>query len=470
VSKKQDAAGVKAGHGLGTISDALKESGMNPEEHEPIMRDSAADAMLNQAWIAQCAGKLDEAELQYHEILRLNPRHPAATHFLGILCHQKGHTESGILWVRKSIELLAGRDDWQNNLGNMLATLKRDDEAAQAFLASLEINPSNPIVWNNLGAVLQRGGRLEEATLSFENAIALDPDFEDAFNNLGNVQTLRGQSVNAARSYCNAYVLHPHPTKPKQMLGVAYYILGKIDEAAQIYRQWLQEEPGNPIAHHLLAGCTGQNVPERASNAYLEAHFDHAAAEFDNKLVATLGYKIPELTGLALKELGIAAASLSILDAGCGTGLCGPFLAPYASYLRGIDLSGKSLALAAQKNTYHDLVKEEIVSHLNHCDRSFDLIVAADTFIYFGDLQAFLSAAAGALNPDGLLIASAEELHGARAHFSLNPNGRYSHSQDYLEASLTAAGFELCAMAPVEVRIELGESVSGWILVARKPR
>lgn len=295
---------------------------MSPIEQQPTSGDPVA--LVERALDAHLAGQLDAAESQYRRVLEQFPDHPSATHFLGILLHQKGHSEEGVLLVRKSIDLVPELEDWHNDLGNILAASKRDDEAAAAFMAALQINPNNPVVWNNLGAVLLSGGQVEEATISFENAIALDPGFEDAL-----------------------------------------HTLGRIEEAAQVYRLWLREEPANPIAQHMLAACTGQDVPEQAANAYVETHFDQYANTFETKLVDSLSYRIPEKAGQALKNLAIPAGTLNVLDAGCGTGLCGPHLAPYAKHLVGVDLSAKSLAVAAEKAVYDELVKAELVEYLS---------------------------------------------------------------------------------------------------------
>jgi predicted TPR repeat methyltransferase len=428
------------------------------------------DLLMQDALNDHRAGRLFDAELQYCRILEQIPEHPAATHFLGVLRHQSGATEEGIRLVRTSIELLPGQGDWHNDFGNILASVKRDEEAAEAFMAALQIDPNNPVVWNNLGAVLQRTGQLDEALLSFENAIALEPGFADALRNLGNLQTLVGRGDDAARSYCTAYVLHPDPAKPRQMIGIAYYALGRIDEAAQNYRLWLQEEPGNPIARHLLAASTGEDVPERAANAYLEKHFDEFAKTFDAKLVKNLSYRIPELAGQAMRDLAIPARSLRVLDAGCGTGLCGQYLAPYAKSIIGVDLSAMSLAVAAEKAAYDELVKTEIIAYLLSSVTPFGLIAAADTLVYFGSLDGFLQAAADRLEEDGLLIASVEELAAPNSGFTINPSGRYSHSREYLIAAIAAAGLTLHSMAAVDVRIELGKPVKGFFLVARKCR
>lgn len=427
-----------------------------------------AAALVEAALAAQRAGRLDEAESHYRRILERLPEHAAATHFLGILRYQQGHGDEGVDWLRKSVALAPDAADWHNDLGNMLAAAGRDAEAAAAFMAALEVDPDQPVVWNNLGAVLQRGGQLEEARLSFENASVLDPACADALNNLGATLTRLGRAEEAARAYCAAYVLPPHGDKPKQMLGIAYYTLGRIEDAARIYRAWLDAAPDNPIARHLLAACSGQDVPERAADAYVESHFDDYAQSFDAKLVDSLAYQIPARIGEALGQLALAPGALTVLDAGCGTGLCGPRLAPYAKHLVGVDLSAKSLAVAAGKAVYDELVKAELVEYLAGTPARFDLIAAADTLIYFGSLDKLLRAAAGALAGAGLLIASVEALSPTGSGFAIAPSGRYRHSRDYLLASFAAAGFGFEAITPVDVRVEVGQPVKGLLLVARK--
>lgn len=438
---------------------------MNPQDIK--LGAHPADLIVESALSAQCSGRLDEAESQYRDVLRRFPAHPAALHFLGILQHQQGQSGDGIALVRKSLDLAPANADWHNNFGNLLAAEQRDEDAAAAFMAALEIESDNPVVWNNLGAVLQRAGQLESAVRAFENAIFVDPDYEDALTNLCQVQTKQGKTVEAALSYCSAYVLHQTPEKSKQMLGTAFYLLGKIAEAAQIYQSWLEDDPDNPIARHLLASCSGRDVPDRASDPYLEMQFDNTAQDFDIKMIKGLAYSIPELTGRSLMDLAIPSGSLAVLDAGCGTGLCGPYLAPFARHLVGVDLSGKSLALAADKDVYGELVKTEIVAYLTATATTFDLIVAADTFIYFGTLVPFLQTAANVLGNDGLLIASIEEcLSGI--DFVLNPSGRYSHSREYVERTFTASGFEFLSITAVDIRLELGKPARGLFLVARK--
>src|SRR3954452_22066229 len=122
----------------------------------------------------------------------------------------------------------------------------------------------------------------------------------------------------------------------------------------------------------MLAACSGHDVPARASDAFIEATFDSFAASFDSKL-AKLLYRAPELVAETLKRSdGSSSRDLHVLDVGCGTGLCGSLIAPYARRLIGVDLSERMLEQARERNVYDELVKRELTAYLSACDAAFD--------------------------------------------------------------------------------------------------
>lgn len=94
---------------------------------------------------------------------------------------------------------------------------------------------------------------------------------------------------------------------------------------------------------------------------------------------------------------------LRILDAGCGTGLCAPFLKKYASWhgLEGVDLSSGMLAEAARKKLYARLYCQELCAFLSGHKKRYDLIAAADVLTYFGDLDSVFAGFAFALKKTG---------------------------------------------------------------------
>jgi predicted TPR repeat methyltransferase len=429
-------------------------------------------ALLQKALDAHTSGQLDRAESHYRQILARTTDNATALHFLGVLMHQKGASNEGVELIQKALAQMPDEAAWHNDLGNIFAQLGRDDEAVAVYVASLEIDRNDAAVWNNLGAVLLRNDQLDNAVIALESAIVLNPQFEDALNNLGDALTRQGKIEAAARYYCTAYIAQPS-NKPKRALALAYGMLGKSEDAARIYRLWLDEEPDNPIAKHLLAACSGLDVPARAPRAYLEAEFDLLADTFEAKLIANLQYRVPEKMGHLLdahllEELSKSAGELHVLDAGCGTGLCGTYLTKCAKRLVGVDLSKKSLAVAAQKKIYHQLIEADLIEYLSNATDHFDLIIAADTLIYFGELEQLLTLFAQALCKRGILLVSIEELENSDATFRITPSGRYSHSRTYLHHLLTASGFEERCIEPLDIRTEWGRPVPGFILAAVK--
>jgi predicted TPR repeat methyltransferase len=201
--------------------------------------------------------------------------------------------------------------------------------------------------------------------------------------------------------------------------------------------------------------------------------FDAFASTFDVKL-AKLGYRAPELCVAAVAAaLGEPAKRLIALDAGCGTGLCGPLLAPYVHHLTGVDLSGRMLAKARSGRCYDVLVQAELTDYLRGARARFDLILSADTLVYFGALEAVASAAAGALRPGGVLVFSVErapaDLPLETGHH-LDSHGRYQHAPQYVRRVLEAVGLSVRAMDPGILRIEAGAPVDGLVVTAAQSR
>ena len=171
-----------------------------------------------------------------------------------------------------------------------------------------------------------------------------------------------------------------------------------------------------------------------------------------------------------LEDLGIKHAKhLDVLDAGCGTGLCGPLVAPYTRRLVGVDLSEGMLAHAKEKNVYDLLLKADVTEFLQGNVEAFDLIVSADTLVYFGDLEEVFAAAFQALRPNGLFVFTLEHAatYGPDVEHRLEMHGRYSHTRAYVERVLTKARLHQ-EIAEAELRMEAGAPVAGLVIRATK--
>jgi predicted TPR repeat methyltransferase len=119
---------------------------------------------------------------------------------------------------------------------------------------------------------------------------------------------------------------------------------------------------------------------------------------------------------------------------------------------------------------YDELVKCELTEYLQDSRAAFDVIVSADTLVYFGSLERVVAASAHALRPGGRLIFTVEELivGGCNAGFSISPHGRYSHTRQYLERVIADANLRP-EILPAELRLEAGDPVAGLVVRATKP-
>ena len=410
--------------------------------------------------------RLAGAEKCYESLLEIEPDNANALHYLGILLHQTNRNERALELIARSLEFDPEMGPWYNNLGNVLLANGRYDEAATAYAKCSELDSSNIEVLNNLGVLCGRLDQPEKAITYLERAIEANPEFIGAHSNLATVLTHVGRVEEAFSHLADALALGPQNPEVRRFLVLLYGHAGRLDDAKDACEKWLLDMPNDPRAPHMLAAVGGGVVPDRASDSYVEEEFDGFAISFEAKL-ASLQYKAPQWVGNTVTRLlPEISPTFQILDIGCGTGLCAPYLKPYANSLVGVDLSTKMLELAQARNLYDDLIKAELVNFLAHCDQRFDIAVSADTLCYFGRLDDAFDGVRRVLRVGGDWVFTVEA-HEHEDDFVLHLHGRYSHARHYLERALEAAGFQSLEFERVVLRFENTKPVNGWLVNAK---
>lgn len=420
------------------------------------------------AQILQRNEKYDVAESIYQEILQQIPDEPNTVNFLGVLRHQQGRSDEAIELLRRASELLPDEPGPLVNLGNVLIERERFDEAAEALRRALDLKPeSAAMIYNNFGIACMRCGDLR-AEPAFLEALKLEPERADVHFNYARLLYQTGRFRESAAHSIQALTTDPTLASSRKLLSMSYFVLGENDKAIENLMEWKALEPDNPEVDHHLAACGQAAVPERASDDYVQHVFDGFAASFDRKL-QQLGYRAPQLITDALSAVAHRVpASAVVLDAGCGTGLCGPLLRPFSARLDGVDLSAGMLEKARAHPEYDALHQAELTAFLQERPDTYDVVVSADTLCYFGDLSGFLAAAHRSLRGSGLLLFSLEALMDEGKDYQLHIHGRYSHAKAYVLGQLAARGFAVISIEQHVLRQELIESVQGWIVTAQR--
>lgn len=389
---------------------------------------------LDAARVAYAGGRLAEAETLCRRILDEDPDQPDALHLLGRLALRDANPELA--------QVLIGR-----------AIGRRPNVAA--FHASL-------------GLALRRAGRYEASLACYERVVGLEPASAAAYRRLGDAYCLLGQLEDAAACFERVVRLDPRDPRDHLAWALIRQQQGASDEAAGVLRRGLELHPSDPEMAFYLAALDGRAEPTRAPEAFIARHFDRLAPTFDEHLQQRLRYRAPELL---VELLGPLLAGrrreLDVLDAGCGTGLCGPLLRPLARRLVGVDLSKQMLERAEARGVYDELIPAELVTLLASEQATYDLIVATDVFIYFGDLGPPFRAAAAALRQGGLLAFSVERSE--QDGYDLQPTARYAHGAEYVRRTAAAVGLREVAQREGVLRLELGQPVPGLLAIFRKP-
>src|SRR5262245_33571136 len=420
-------------------------------------------------WMKQ--GRFADAERICRAVFDLEPQNAATLHYLGVLAHKRGNNDEALGLIRQSLERSPHQPDWYSNLGIVLQSDGRFEAAMEAFQRAIRLSPGHANAHNNLGVLQKLYGRFEEAEASYRAAIAADPNHPDVYHNLAVVFDRTGRLHDALEAHCKHITLRPKQPDAHRYLALAYSVIGERDKAIEVCEEWVRNSPDDPQARHALASHSGRNVPPRAADDYVQTVFDNFADGFEAKL-ARLEYRAPTLVGDALAAAVPAPArSLDVLDLGCGTGLCGPLLAPFARRLVGVDLSQGMMTLAREKQVYDELIHAELTAYLQQQPAaSVDVIVTADTLVYFGALDAVATAAAAALRPGGVLVFTVEEETDPShaASYALQPHGRFTHGEPYVRSVLVEAGLDP-QIERGELRLESGLPVAGLVVRAAKP-
>ena len=322
--------------------------------------------------------------------------------------------------------------------------------------------PGNPVIHYRLGLLLSDTGRPAEALDALDMSLSLQSDNARAHNNRGSALQLLGRVSEAEKAFQRALDLSPELELPYVNLGHALEAQGKAREAAALYEKAIARGLDPALFSHYLAAASGK-VTERAPDRWVSATFDNFAPTFDAHL-QRLGYNAPQL--LAAMAQSHVAEALDVLDLGCGTGLCGLQLAQPKRYLVGIDLSEKMLAQARAHGVYDELHLAELHAWLRGSAAArFDMVIAADVFIYIGALEDLFHEIARSVRPGGWFAFSTEECESG--DYTLRPTGRYAQSEAYIRR-LAEPAFITVAADPTGIRLEMGTPLAGRLYLLQK--
>lgn len=255
-------------------------------------------------------------------------------------------------------------------------------------------------------------------------------------------------------------------------LGVAREQIGDRAGAIAAFEAAAARDPLGLLAADLKLAVLGARATPPAPPAhYVAGLFDQYAGNFDKHLKESLDYRGPELLRDAIARASSRRerpfAFRSAYDLGCGTGLMGVEMRGQCEAIDGVDLSPKMIEAAKATGAYRKLDTGDIWRWLTASAASVaSLVVAADVFVYVGDLTPIFAETARVLEPGGLFSFSVQK--GDDVDFAVGEDMRYAHSAGYLLGLAQANGLETVSIEEASTRRDRGVPVPGLVAVMAK--
>lgn len=305
----------------------------------------------------------------------------------------------------------------------------------------------------DMTSVLSSGDPTVDRRYDYARALAARGDIEAA-------KELLHQSLELA----------PHWAPLFFELGVLHLETQNRDAAIAAFTDYLRCDPADHMGASVKLALIGaMPAPAHLGEEYVRSLFDQYAPRFDTALLENLSYVVPQRLYELIEALRPGKENGErILDLGCGTGLAGERFIRRAACLDGVDLSAGMIAQAAAKQIYTTLTAADLSVFLQTPPaQPYDLVLAADVFVYVGALERILPQIAGVMAPGALFAFSVQDTAGEG--FVLGADHRFAHSRPYIEQLITASALSVRTISAETLRYDGNRAIAGSLIIAEKP-
>eukprot|EP01024_Parvocaulis_polyphysoides_P033783 TRINITY_DN2996_c0_g1_i1.p1 TRINITY_DN2996_c0_g1~~TRINITY_DN2996_c0_g1_i1.p1 ORF type:complete len:347 (-),score=34.60 TRINITY_DN2996_c0_g1_i1:349-1389(-) len=335
--------------------------------------------------------------------------------------------------------------------------------------------------------------KVERAAQILEKALILKPDNIQLLGKYAKILKALNRCEEAAQVYSRlSQIEQSNNDHALYSQAQCLRFAGNLEQAATIYRQYLEQHPKDERAQFWYAAVQGKDGTKmsKCPRIVVSQLFDAYADTFDQHLTLRLQYQTPQIIQKILENY-MHLKSLSTwntcVDLGCGTGLMAPILRPMVKKLSGVDLSQGMISKARVRDSYDFLAVDDAVNFLQQCHQQvellqhhssidakseslikqflFDLIVAADVIVYIGDLYPILKASRSVCRNGSVFIFSTELLTTSIESYLLQSSGRYAHSEDYINQMSTQNGWKVVSIENCTIRNNKDVPVLGQVVL-----
>ena len=490
---------------LGNVCQSLKYFEEAVSQYRTAIKkgNNEAETHTNMGLALYELGQTKEAKKQHYTAIEYQWNHLGAHYNLALLFLSEQEYKQAHKHLLKAQEIAPQDIEVLNNLGNCYLHLG-DISAARTFYAqALAQEPYYIEAMYNMAMSYEVSGNFIEVKQRLQKLLEIHPKHLRSLRTLADIMMKEHNYYGAEQVLSMASHISPnHPptlskiadcliqqdeyssaiTVLEQTLALeetayTWIQLGVVqrelqsqktlpisnEDIAYSFHQALRLDPSSGKAQYLLNMIEGV-TPDRAPSDYVTNLFNFYAPKFEEHLVDILAYQTPKKLKEFLWEETETRAFTNILDLGCGTGLMGVIMHQHCKNLFGVDLSPLMIQEAEKKEAYTQLFQEDLFSIPSLDIPNIDLIIAADVFVYIGDLGPLFDILTHKITKNGYFLFSVEE---CTEGFKLGAEARFVHSLSHIQSSLHSS-MKIVATKRAPLRKNNDEWVEGLLVLAQK--
>jgi len=237
---------------------------------------------------------------------------------LGVVYFHKGDASLSLQCYNKSLALNPNDHDLIFQIGCDLLALGDVGNSYKTFKHLLSMKPNAASAHTNIGIIYHKIKKFDKAKLEWEAAIKINPEDTLALTHLGiNIIENEGDYRKAQSYFKDALAIEPNDVNNFVNMATAYFELGEIENALQIYKRW-KDKNWNDVDTQLQADFDlNYSLSLFSAGKTQEAWklYHNRLRHNDNFIFDMSMFKCPRLTDIKLAK---GKTVLVVLEQGIG--------------------------------------------------------------------------------------------------------------------------------------------------------
>lgn len=213
-----------------------------------------AAAIVQQAMLALDANRPVEAERIAREALKDDPRHAGALRILGYALLMQNRAQDAVVTLEPAMH---GSHDpeLETQFAIALRQAGQTEEAMHRLKRATKRKPPYAAAFHELGCLLASMKRYDEAIATFKRGLEIAPMTPELSVQLGYACLNNASFIDAKVAFDRALTISPASHEARFGMAMACQELGEFEQAAEELRRCLRAKPDDPAALLGLGNC-----------------------------------------------------------------------------------------------------------------------------------------------------------------------------------------------------------------------